>query len=373
MRAEALKGWAERVWGEEVEVKIHPTLENTHGVYRFGVGLYNLIQRRAPRLHHVYFNYLEVAGMHRRARRIMGAERFRELVKEWGPDRVISVHAHTNHGFMKLAREAGEAAGKRPGCVTYCGELSGGYGFSRHWVNPRLDGFVGATSEGCAAARAVGTPEEAVFEGGFLLRPSFYDGLGRVEEEAARWGRELELERGKFTVLLGTGQAGANNHLVILKKLAAMGRRCQVVVLCARQARVREEVDSWAGTQTGLTVRTVGFTQRMAGLMRLASVVVVRPGTGATSEAILLGVPILHNGIGGVMPQELITVQYCRQHGCSLKGGTVGEIAAGLARLMDRPGEWAAMRERCVAARPKGSPAAICRWIAGREGGARRG
>jgi processive 1,2-diacylglycerol beta-glucosyltransferase len=170
MRADSLRQWAARVYGNAVEVRVHQTLETTHRLYRFGVELYNVIQRRCPRLHHLYFNYLELAGMHRHGPRILGRDTFSRLVTEWRPDRVISVHAHTNHGFFDLARTAHPAAR----CVTYCGELAGGYGFSRHWANPRADGFIGATPEVCAAARAVGTPPERIFEGGFLLRPPFY-------------------------------------------------------------------------------------------------------------------------------------------------------------------------------------------------------
>ena len=44
------------------EIQIHKCLENTHGLYRFGVGLYNRIQRYLPWAHHVYFNFLEVAA-----------------------------------------------------------------------------------------------------------------------------------------------------------------------------------------------------------------------------------------------------------------------------------------------------------------------
>ncbi|MFA6961120.1 MAG: UDP-N-acetylglucosamine--LPS N-acetylglucosamine transferase [Opitutaceae bacterium] len=361
MRAESLKLWAQRVYGDTVEVRIHPVLENTHGLYKFGVGLYNTIQRHAPRLHHLYFNYLEIAGMHRRGSKILGRDSFTQLIRDWQPDRVISVHAHTNHGFFDLARAA--LPERPPRCITYCGELFGGYGFSRHWANPRADGFIGASAEVCAAARAVGTPDDRVLFGGFMLRPPFYASVEELDRDADTFARELHLDRNVFTLLLSTGQAGANNHLPILRALAASGKKLQVIALCSRNDAVRARIEAFAARHPALTIRALGHTERMPALKRLASVLVARPGTGATSEAILLGTPLIHNGIGGVMPQELITVQYCRQHACARFGSSPREIAREALDLLDHPASLTTLRERLRAARPPGRPEEIIRWI----------
>lgn len=361
MRAESLKLWAHRVYGPSVEIRIHPVLENTHRLYRFGVELYNIIQRRAPRLHHLYFNYLELAGMHRRGSKILGRDAFTRLLRDWQPDRVISVHAHTNHGFFDLVRAA--FPDRRVPCATYCGELYGGYGFSRHWANPRADGFIGASAEVCAAAKAVGTPDDRVFFGGFLLRPPFYAAETDIEREAADLAAGLRLDRSVFTLLLSTGLAGANNHLPILRELAASGQKLQVIALCSHNETVRAAIDRFARRHPCLTVRALGHSDRMVALKRLATVLVARPGTGATSEAILLGTPLIHNGIGGVMPQELITVQYCRQHACARFGATPREIAREALDLLANPAALTALRERLRAARPPGHPEAIVRWL----------
>ncbi len=361
MRAEALRLWAERVCGPSVELRVHQTLETTHPLYRFGVGLYNTIQRRAPRLHHLYFNYLELAGMHRHGERILGRDTFTAAVAAFAPQRVISVHAHTNHGFFNLARRAMPAA--PPRCLTYCGELFGGYGFSRHWANPSADGFIGATPEVCAAARAVGTPDENVFHGGFLLRPSLYVSDRDAETQASALAAELGLDRRAFTVVLSTGLAGANNHLPILRRLAATGEKLQVIALCAKNTATLHAVEAFAAAHPALTVRALGQTDRMVALLRLASAFVARPGTGATSEAILAGTPLIHNGIGGIMPQELITVQYCRQHACALTARSPREVVAHILKLRAEPAFAAELRVRLQAARPAGTPDRIVRWI----------
>jgi processive 1,2-diacylglycerol beta-glucosyltransferase len=361
MRADSLRQWAAQVYGHAVEVRILHVLENTHGLYKFGVELYNVIQRHAPRLHHLYFNYLEAASMHRRGSKILGRDAFTRLVRDWRPDRVISVHAHTNHGFFDLARAA--LPKKPPRCITYCGELFGGYGFSRHWVNPQADGFIGASSEVAAAALAAGTPEKNVLFGGFMLRAPFYAPAAELDRDADALAAELKLNRNAFTVLLSTGLAGANNHLPILRQLAASGQKLQVIALCSKNEKVRAQIEAFANTHPALTIRALPHTDRIPALKRLVSVVVARPGTGATSEAIQLGTPLIHNGIGGIMPQELITVRYCRQHACSRVGSTPREIAREILDLLANPAALATLRENLRAARSPGHPEQIIRWI----------
>ena len=361
MRAEALRLWVERECGSDVELRIHQTLETTHPLYRFGVGLYNTIQRRAPRLHHIYFNYLELAGMHRHGERILGRDKFSAAVAAFAPHRVISVHAHTNHGFFTLARRALPAS--PPRCLTYCGELFGGYGFSRHWANPSADGFIGATPEVCAAARAVGTPTENVYHGGFLLRPSLYATEEEGEAQAVALAAELGLNRRAFTVVLSTGLAGANNHLPILRCLAATGKKFQVIALCSRNTKALHAIEAYAAGHPTLTIRALGQTDRILALLCLASALVARPGTGATSESILTGTPLIHNCIGGIMPQELITIQHCRQHACALTARSAREVVNCILKLQAEPTFAVELRHRLHAARPVGNPAQIVRWI----------
>ena len=126
---------------------------------------------------------------------------------------------------------------------------------------------------------------------------------------------------------------------------------------------MRARIERFAAARPSLTIRALGHTDRIPALKRLASVVVARPGTGATSEAILLGTPLIHNGIGGVMPQELITVQYCRQHACARIGATARDIAREIIDLVEKPAALAALKEQLLLARPPGHPEQIVRWI----------
>jgi len=318
MRARALKSWAETEEGKKIglSVEIHQTLEDTHGVYDFGVQLYNRIQQFWPKLHHIYFAFLEHACLHDSASKIWGRDRFIEKVREVRPQLLVSTHAHLNHGFFELAAWA--LPQHKPKCVTYCGELSGGYGFSRHWVNPKADLFIGAVEDTCDAASMLGMSDARNWVGGFLLDPTFYSAPLTAEKRAEYLQKEFQLDADKFVLVLGTGANGANNHIRALNSLYAARVFPQVIALCGRNHKTIEDIREWQKGHKRMLVRPVPYYENMHTLLRAASAVVARSGTGTTSEAILAACPLIFNGVGGVMPQECITVKYCRKNGTGI-------------------------------------------------------
>ena len=362
MRASSFAHWMARAYPDAAEVQIHKCLENTHGLYSFGVGLYNWIQRNAPWAHHGYFNFLEAFAPCGDARRIFGADNFRAILDHIRPHVILSTHGSLNHGFFDLARA--HLGRERVRCVTYCGELFGKYGFSRHWVNPDADLFIGAVPECAAMARSLGMPAERTVVGGFLLNPSFYETPLTPQQRAHLLANELDLDPDRFTLLLSTSEHGAHNHPALLEALYAARRiinldRVQVIALCGRHHETLQRVGAWAKAHPGLLLRPMPRTDRMAAFMQAASAIVARPGTGTTSESIMTGCPMIYNGLGGVMPQEMITLKYARRHGMARVMRRPVDLPLILARWLDHPDRYQALRARVADARPHAHPTDI--------------
>jgi processive 1,2-diacylglycerol beta-glucosyltransferase len=269
---------------------------------------------------------------------------------------VVSTHDHLNHGFFAAAKAALPEA--PPVCVTYCGELEGGYGFSKHWVNPAADLFIGAVDETTAQARQLGMAAERAWTGGFLLDPAFWAPIDAVADEAYLC-QELKLEPGRFTLLLSTGANSAQNHLALLEAILAGGPLpgpLQVVALCGKNEAAQRTVTAWAAGHPELQVRALPHVRNLAQLMRVSSAVVARPGTGTTSEAILTGLPILFNTLGGIMPQEMITVKFCRGRGFGRVLRRPADLGGIVRHWLTHPAELAAEKARVIAALPATRP-----------------
>jgi processive 1,2-diacylglycerol beta-glucosyltransferase len=350
MRARAFQEWAQLSPELNLETQLHRPLESSHWFYRFGVGLYNWIQRRAPVLHHFYFNFLEVAAPCRSARALLGAAHFRDALETIRPDLLLSVHGSLNHGFFEYARTV--LGSGRVRCVTYCGELYGGYGFSRNCVNPTADLFIGAVPETCAAAARWGMAPEKNKVGGFLLRPSFYEAAPDATARRAHIVNEFQLNPDEFILLLSASSRGANNHVQFLSALQRRGLNLQVVVLCGNSAEAHAQVSDWINKNPSGRVRIIPHDTNIAMLLRCVSAVVARPGTGSTSEGIMSECPLLLNCLGGVMPQEWITVKFCRKHGLARTIHRADELAAIVQEWTRNPAEPAAIRQRMHDVRP---------------------
>ena len=91
---------------------------------------------------------------------------------------------------------------------------------------------------------------------------------------------------------------------------------------------------------------------------------VARPGTGTTSEAIVSGCPLLLNCLGGVMPQEQITVKFCRKHRLAELIRSPEELARIVEQWRERPELPATIRLAMKTACPPHHPRDIVRTIA---------
>ena len=362
MRAQALKAWAQTEEGKKYnfEVSIHSTLELTHPLYAFGVNLYNFIQKRSPRLHHLYFNYLELAAMHRTKKRILGKNNFRTLINSFQPQIVISTHGHLNHGYFALAREEIKS---RLACVTYCGELYGGYGFSKHWVNPESDLFIGAVPETCETAARLGMSDNKIWCGGFLLRPEFYNHPLNKCEKDDFIRNKLKMDPHKMILILSTGANSANHHMQFLKAFKNQSHKPDIAALCGYNRVTHRKISSWAKQFSDWQIIPMEYYNRMSTLFQCASAIVTRPGTGTTSEAIVSGCPLIFNTLGGIMPQENITIKFCQKHGFAKIINRAGQLPAILKEWMNDPCVIENEKEKLRALQPQPRPLDILKKI----------
>lgn len=360
MRARSLKQWAEHPDAKAlgITVETHQALETTGGLHAFGSELYNWIQRYWPNLHHIYFNILEWIPFTSTSS-IPRAEKFRKFIRETAPDIIVSTHDHLNHAYLKVAREAYGPGEKRPVTGTYCGELWGRYGFSKHWVNPEGDFFIAAADPCLAEARRLGMPEDRSWTGGFMLNPDFWNAPTPREERDRILRDEFGLTPGRFTLILATGANGANNHLATLKRFAAAGVHPQILALCGNNVAAKAAIESWAKEHPEIPVCALPYQSHMKRVMECADAIFARPGTGTTSEAILAGIPIIFNGIGGVMPQELITVKYARKHFETHVVSRPGQLPGVVDAWMKSPQKVAEAKSGAERARPAGHPLEI--------------
>jgi processive 1,2-diacylglycerol beta-glucosyltransferase len=132
----------------------------------------------------------------------------------------------------------------------------------------------------------------------------------------AAFRAELGLDPHRFTLLLAAGAAGANNHVRLLDRLATISGT-QAIAFCGRSERAFAAISRWKEAHPSFPLHVEGYSTRVHELLQAADCVISRGGSNTTAEALYHGCPMLFNRIGGVMPQERLTLNYFISQGAA--------------------------------------------------------
>ena len=337
-RAYALRDWTLNLYGDAVEVRVVHLLEVSSQLSRFGVNLYNWIQKKAPALHNIYWCFLEIYGEITHRMPWFGDNYFKGLLKEFRPHLVFSVHDFLNRGYFEVARKTLGAEKVR--VATYCGEFSGGFGYSRNWVDTNADLFYARTDVAREYALKLGVPEKRCRLFGNFLDPNFFkEDMTSVERDRFL-SQELGLDQEKFTVFLATGKRGANNHLRLLDELTIQTTNIQAIVICGKDRRTYEKLADWKRLHADFKLHIEGFSSRVHQFLQVSQAVFTRGGANLSAEALYYGCPLLFDCTSAVMPQERLTIKYFVNRGAAVKISSARQFSTIIKRWSNRPQEY---------------------------------
>lgn len=245
----------------------------------------------------------------------------RRLFREQKPDLVISVHPLMQHIPLWLMRKQ---MGLRIPFVTVITDL---VSINPTWFHPDVDRCFVASQEAVRRARRAGLLDRQIRLLGLPIRPAFARPAG--EKGALR--RALGLEEDRMTALLVGGGEGMGPVGAIARaaadRLAQDGRAAQLVVICGRNQKLREEL---AAHPWPLPVRVEGFVQNMPEWMTASDCVVTKAGPGTIAEGLVCGLPILLTGF--IPGQEEGNVPFVTENGVGAFCAEPGEIGGILSR-----------------------------------------
>ncbi|MGH7996246.1 MAG: glycosyltransferase [Opitutaceae bacterium] len=309
-RAEAFAEWCFQLYRHDVDVQIEQMLEDSSLLNRTGVNLYNHIQKRAPWVHKAFYTVVEALSVLNRRGVTFGRSYYVKILREYRPHLVLSVHDCLNRGYFQLARETlGPGAVK---CATYCGEFSGGWGYSRNWIEPSVDRYFSRTPTAADYAIKKGLLPERSRVRGSLMHPHDHCEVIPLGGRGLFRERRLGLRADRFTVFLATGGNGANNHRALLPALIRHADRCQAVIVCGRNKETYNELIHWRANHPEFNCYIEGYSEIVHLLMQASDVIVTRGGTTTCAKALHFRCPIVFNAFGGIMPQEQLTWKFFR-------------------------------------------------------------
>jgi processive 1,2-diacylglycerol beta-glucosyltransferase len=331
-RAAAFAEWCFQLYRHDVDVRIEQMLEQSSVVNRSGVRLYNLIQQAAPWVHIWFYTVIEGLSFLNRRRVTFGARYYTAVLRDYRPHLVFSVHDCLNRGYFQLARKI--LGADRVRCATYCGEFSGGWGYSRNWIEPSADLYISRTQTACDYAIKKGmAPGKTRVRGSLMPPRTFLEQLNPVERATFREDK-LGLRPDRFTLFLATGGNGANNHLELLPVLLKYADRVQAIVICGKNKPAYNELVHWRANHPEFGCYLEGYSEIVHLLIQASDAIVTRGGTTTCAKALHFRCPIIFNAFGGIMPQEELTWKFFRNAAASEKIESAADFATILEHWM---------------------------------------
>ncbi|MEO5960986.1 MAG: glycosyltransferase [Opitutaceae bacterium] len=356
-RAEAFAEWCFQLYRHEVDVRIEQMLEKSALVNRVGVQLYNRIQRSAPWAHKIFYAVVELLGFLNRRDVTFGAAYYRSVLEEYRPHLIFSVHDCLNRGYFPLARRI--LGAERVRCATYCGEFSGGWGYSRNWIEPSVDLYISRTQTANDYAIKRGIPAGRTRVRGYLMLPRAHlEVLTPVDRRTFRMKR-LGLDAERFTVFLATGGNGANNHLDLLPALRKHADRVQAIVICGRNKETYNELVHWRATNPEFNCYIEGYSDIVHLLLQASDAIVSRGGTTTCAKALHFQCPIVFNAFGGIMPQEELTWKFFRNGAACEKIESARDFSTVIDRWMADAASYEQVRQNFLKLRYEEDPTLV--------------
>jgi processive 1,2-diacylglycerol beta-glucosyltransferase len=362
-RAEAFAEWCFQLYRHEVDVRIEQMLEKSSVVNRAGVGFYNRIQKVAPWLHTAFYTFVELLSYINSRDVTFGRSYFIRVLREYEPHLILSVHDCLNRGFFQLARET--LGANRVRCVTYCGEFSGGWGYSRNWIEPSVDLYFSRTPTARDFAVKSGiAPEKSRVRGNLMLPRALLETVTPAERGNFRVKR-LGLRPDLFTVFLATGGNGANQHLELLPTLVKYADRVQAIVICGKNKQSYNELVHWRANNPEFNCYLEGYSEVVHLLMQASDAIVTRGGTTTCAKALHFRCPIIFNAFQGIMPQEELTWKFFRNGAASNKIESAADFARIIDTWMADPSTYARVKENFLKLRYDEDPTLLIDEIVG--------
>jgi len=360
-RAEAFAEWCFQLYRHQVDVRIEQMLEKSSVLNRAGVGFYNKIQKAAPWLHNWFYAFVELLSYINRRDVTFGRTYFLEVLRDYQPHLVFSVHDCLNRGYFQLARAT--LGADRVRCVTYCGEFSGGWGYSRNWIEPSVDLYFSRTPTARDFAVKSGiAPEKSRVRGNLMLPRSVLETIAPEERGALRVKR-FGLRPDLFTVFLATGGNGANQHLQLLPALVKHADRVQAIVICGKNKESYNELVHWRANHPEFNCYLEGYSEVVHLLIQASDVIVTRGGTTTCAKALHFRCPIIFNAFHGIMPQEQLTWKFFRNGATSEKIESASDFARIIDTWVGDPAAYATVKESFVQLRYDEDPTLLIEEI----------
>ena len=214
------------------------------------------------------------------------------------------------------------------------------FDFHAMWLSRAFHRYFVALDETQAFLETLGLPSERITVSGIPINPDFDLSVDKAEE---CW--RLGLNPDRPILLLSAGAMGSEPTAYMVERLMTLMPRAQLVVVCGRNEILRRHILRMTRHLSD-HIKVLGYCNEMYKLMRIADILIAKPGGLTASEALVTGIPLcIVNPIPG---QEERNSDHLLEAGVAVKCHDLNTLSFKVERLLNRPEQLSDMRIRAL-------------------------
>jgi UDP-N-acetylglucosamine:LPS N-acetylglucosamine transferase len=223
------------------------------------------------------------------------------------PNVIVSIIPMVNGSVYRVARKLGIPFVVIPvdlDITNYCNGLDASdpknFLFCLNFKHPSIE----------AKLSKIAIPEEHVRYVGFPVRPEFL----HATKSVPALKREFKMPQDKKIVMVLMGSAGSRATYRYARALAKVEEPLHLILCLGRNVALRAAIES-IPFPPHISVTIMGFTNRIADLMRLSDVLITKSGPTSICEALCVGVPMIIDRTQKVLWWEKMNIDFVTEHG----------------------------------------------------------
>ena len=337
--AQTIAEGVKKFWhGENIAVRIVKAVEESHGITKKMVNLYNWILKNKQHWMKYYYWFINRFQPERSKFILDKTVVFcKDVFEKWFPHIIVSVHPMTQHVFARLLKEL-NLLDKIP-LVTVVTDPC--YGFWKGWACDEVSLYLVASEDAKRQLLDYGISPEKIKISGMPINPKFSP-ISELDAKDAR--RAFGLDEEKFTVFVNAGYHGGGNIPQIFRELVGGELDVQAIFLAGKNDELKAEAEELAKTAK-FPVKVIGYSDEVEKIMQSANVMISKLGGLTTFEALACNLPIIADTTTPPMPQEAGTVNMISKRGAGILLEKTSDVVPTIQNLLKDRTRYLGMRD----------------------------
>ena len=200
------------------------------------------------------------------------------------------------------------------------------FGLHKNWIHEGVDKYYVASEKIRCDMVDKGIPSDKIKVTGIPIGAKFEE-----DYDKAVLFETYQLDKNKPVIVIAAGAYGVLKDIEDIVNRVWKESNSQIIVVCGKNWRLREKLTiKFLGEDH---VRILGYTNKMDDLMRVATVMVTKPGGITLSEALAVQVPLLlYRSVPG---QELENAIFFTKSGASIIAENPDKLVDSIQNLID--------------------------------------